>query len=164
MLSQNDYYNVCKLTHTPSIDLIIKHHDKYLVGRRQNNPAKGYYFVLGGVIQKYEKINKAIERISHRELGIKLYECDMKFHCVSQHWYRNNFKDDIFGTHYLSLSYIVELSNDQINSIVLDDQHSDIKFMTVNEILSDDSVHPYTKGFFDKKYFDINTIDIPKIL
>lgn len=135
--------------------MIIKHNDKYLVGKRINKPAKDYYFVPGGVIYKSEKINDTFKRLSQKELGILLTQDDFTFHMISQHWYSDNFMNDDFGSHYVSLSYIAKISDEQCNMINLDDQHSSVKWLSEKELLDDESVHPYTKGFFDKSYFDI---------
>jgi len=161
MLSKDDYYDVCSKTNLVSIDLIVEHDNKFLVGKRINKPAKGYYFVPGGVIYKSEKIKDTIERLSQVELGIKLTLDDFKFHVISQHWYADNFRDDKFGSHYVSLSYTTKISDEQYAMINLDDQHCDVKWLSIDELLNDKSVHPNTKGFFDQSYFDIIINDYP---
>jgi colanic acid biosynthesis protein WcaH len=161
MLSQDDYYFVGSKSNLTSIDLIIHHNKKYLVGKRINNPAKGYYFVPGGVIHKTEKIKQAFKRLTLKELGFEIDQQDFKFLTISQHWYKNNFRDNAYGTHYISLAYQKELSDNEFLKINIYDQHSDSKWLTKEEILIDNTVHPYTKGFFDEKFFDIDSSDIP---
>ena len=43
-----------------SVDLIVKHKGKVLLGKRVNKPAQGYWFTLGGRIFKNESIQSAI--------------------------------------------------------------------------------------------------------
>ena len=42
-----------------SIDILLKHNDKILLGRRINRPAKNYFFSPGGRIYKNETIEIA---------------------------------------------------------------------------------------------------------
>ena len=65
-----------------------------------------------------------------------------------EHWYRNNFVDDSSSTQYFSYCYLIELSKEQVSSIKTDQQHSDVKWLTKEEILDDASVHAFTKYFF----------------
>jgi colanic acid biosynthesis protein WcaH len=153
MLSQDDYYKVCEKSNITSIDIIVSYEGKYLVGKRINNPAKGFFFVPGGVIGKDETISQAMKRLSKRELSVELNIEDFNFLVISQHWYDCNCIDDKFGTHYISLSYEKELTYDEFIKINLDDQHSESKFMTKEEIFSRSDVHNNTKGFFDSSYF-----------
>ena len=162
MLSKEDFYLVGSKTNLTSIDLILKYDNKYLVGKRINNPAKGYYFVPGGFFTKNELLKDVFKRISKKELTIELEMKDFNFLMISQHWYENNFLDDSYGTHYLSIAYTKELTYDEFTKINLNDQHSDTVFLSENEILEKNDVHPYTKGFFDIKYFDLYKLELKK--
>jgi colanic acid biosynthesis protein WcaH len=53
-----------------SIDFLIKKDNKFLLGRRINSPAKGYYFTIGGRIFKNETIQNAKHRILKEELNL----------------------------------------------------------------------------------------------
>ena len=52
MLSPDDFLLAGKLTQFVSIDLLVKHDDKYLLGLRTNNPAINTYFVPGSKTHK----------------------------------------------------------------------------------------------------------------
>ena len=69
-----------------SIDLLIANNNKILLGKRKNNPARGYYFSIGGRIYKNETIEQAIERISMEELRIKM-NGKSEFIGVFEHFY-----------------------------------------------------------------------------
>ena len=63
-----------------AIDLIIYLKEgKLLMGKRINNPAKGFLFVPGGRIFKNEMRKFAFERISKNELGLALNIDHSKF-------------------------------------------------------------------------------------
>jgi len=61
---------IIEATPLVSIDLVIRNpSNKVLLGKRNNRPAMGYWFVPGGRIFKNETINQALKRISEVELG-----------------------------------------------------------------------------------------------
>ena len=47
-----------------SIDILIKKGNKILLGRRVNKPAQGYFFSIGGRIDKNETIENAMKIIA----------------------------------------------------------------------------------------------------
>ena len=70
---KNTYLTVIKNTQLISIDLIVKNKEnKYLLGLRNNKPAKNFWFVPGGRIRKLEDFADAIKRISLDEIGVEL--------------------------------------------------------------------------------------------
>jgi len=126
-----------------SIDLLIANNNKTLLGKRKNNPAKGYYFSIGGRIYKNETIEQAIERISMEELRIKM-NGKSEFIGVFEHFYENSYFDDI-STHYVNLAYKCRVENikDMPN-----EQHSEYQWFGVEELLNSKQVHPYVKDYF----------------
>ena len=64
MLSKEKILNIIKNTPLIAFELLIKCNHKYLVGMRNNEPAKGYYFNPGGRIYKNETIESACKRIT----------------------------------------------------------------------------------------------------
>src|SRR5437764_1005357 len=81
MLPHDQFLKVLASTPLISIDLIPRdataanepnyaNDTKILLGRRVNDPAKGTWFVPGGIVRKNEKLDHAFERILRAELGI----------------------------------------------------------------------------------------------
>lgn len=148
-LSPKDYLEACKLTQIVSIDLIVSDgKGKYLVGLRNNPPAKGTYFVPGGRVYKRESIEKAKSRIMMDELGDVM--SDVKFHGVYEHYYPNENPSGVDGvdTHYVVLAYMGKTPL-QFDILQFMDQHKDLLWLTKEEILQDKRVHPLTKAYFD---------------
>ncbi|HGY7193620.1 TPA: NUDIX domain-containing protein, partial [Escherichia coli] len=57
-LDDNAFKNIIRNTPLISIDLIIQNEkDEYLVGKRNNRPARGFWFVPGGRILKDESLD-----------------------------------------------------------------------------------------------------------
>ena len=60
------------LENTPlvSVDIILENEKTNLLGRRRNQPAKGFWFVPGGRIRKGELIIDALKRVALEEVGL----------------------------------------------------------------------------------------------
>ena len=131
-----------------SVDLIIKNKGgDVLLGKRCNRPARGYWFVPGGRIRKNEKIADAVLRISETELGIPVRFYKTTLLGAYNHIYDDNYLGiEGINTHYVVLAFEYTLDKDV--KIVRDDQHSDMQWWNVRELLSSRDVHPYTKEYF----------------
>ena len=149
-LSKETFKEIVASTPLISIDLIVKNQQKrVLLGRRNNRPAKGFWFVPGGRIRKNETLDSAFLRLTKEEFGVIFQREDAKFLGIYQHFYQ----DSVFGegqdnpsTHYIVLAY--ELKGVRGDEIQVNDQHLAYDWWETNEILSDESVHHYTKDYF----------------
>ena len=91
------------VAHAPlvSIDLVVSDAaGRILVGLRRNAPARGSWFVPGGIVRKNERLDAAYFRIARNELGAELHRAEARFLGVYQHFYDENFGGRPgFGTH-----------------------------------------------------------------
>ena len=126
-----------------SVDLIVKHNGKVLLGKRVNKPAQGYWFTLGGRVLKNEPIQDAINRICNMEMGIVPPE-NPKFIGVFEHLYDDGIFDDV-STHYLDLGYEIEVSG--LEDLPRD-QHNEYRWFGLEELMQSDEVHKYVKDYF----------------
>ena len=126
-----------------SVDLIVKHKGKVLLGKRVNKPAQEYWFTLGGRVFKNETIQSAIERIGKLELGI-IPENNPKFIGIFEHLYDDGIFDDV-STHYLNLGYEIEVSD--LEDLPTD-QHNEYRWFGLEELMQSDEVHKYVKDYF----------------
>jgi colanic acid biosynthesis protein WcaH len=149
MLTETEFKDVIKNAPLISIDFLVSNeNDQYLVGLRNNEPAKGSWFVPGGRIRKDERAREAVQRISTKEFGIEVNLDSLEFIGSFEHLYETNFfNDPDFSTHYVTLGFKVKVAD--ISSLKLDTQHAKIRWMTVDEIMNDEAVHPNTKTYFD---------------
>lgn len=147
-LNKDEFAQVVRNTPLVSIDLIIRDPDRcVLVGLRTSEPAKGKWFVPGGVVRKNERLADAFARIVKAEIGLDATIGDAKFLGVYEHLYANNaFGEGGFGTHYVVLAH--ELSLDYRQPIVSDRQHSGFQWMTPAELVSSAEVHQNTRAYF----------------
>lgn len=145
-IENNDYLNILKNSHVVSVDLIIMDTtDNVLLGKRNNAPAKDFWFVPGGRIQKNETLDDAIKRISLQETGNSLSKTN--FIGLYHHNYNDNYDNNSFGTNYIVLGVGVKINNN-IN-ISPDKQHDDFKWWSISDLMASQNVHINTKNYFN---------------
>lgn len=148
MLEQKTFLTVIDATPLVSIDLVVRNgRGEVLLGKRVNRPAQGFWFVPGGRIRKNERVADAFRRIAQGELGVTIDKAQAKLLGVFDHLYEDNFHaTPNISTHYVVLGFAVELGNEI--SITPDDQHSELQWWPVDELLRSPSVHENTKAYF----------------
>jgi colanic acid biosynthesis protein WcaH len=149
-LSADDFKFIIKAAPLISIDLVIENpKGEILLGWRNNLPAKGYWFVPGGRIQKDEAFTRAFSRIVHAETGLTLALDDAVFLGIYEHLYPNeNFSGDpSFGTHYIVLAYRIKLTQDVVQ--LPKEQHADYWWASIDDILDNPNVHINTQNYFN---------------
>lgn len=143
-----DFAQVVRNTPLVSIDLILRDQEDFvLIGHRFFEPAKGMWFVPGGRIGKDETLDEAFSRILHVETGLDMRRGESRFLGVYEHFYTTNrFEDPSYDTHYVVLGHEIRLKTRP--QIRLDNQHTDIRWMSVADLLQDPQVHENTKAYF----------------
>jgi GDP-mannose mannosyl hydrolase len=103
-----------------SIDLILRDPEgRIFVGRRNNEPAKGMFFVPGGVIRKNETLDAAFRRVLAIETGLSGERSDARLVGAYEHFYSTSrCGDPAYGTHYVVLAH--EIIFDRRPEILLD--------------------------------------------
>lgn len=145
MISNDKFAMVVENTPLISIDFIIEKDGQYLLGKRVNKPANGYYFTVGGRILKNETIHQAMKRISLKEIGLRITMEQLKFLGIFEHFYDDSFPSDSISTHYVVLAYVLHL-NQEVDLPML--EHSEYCYFTKAELLEHSNVHPYVKNYF----------------
>lgn len=146
-LDTDDFKFIVKHTNLFAIDIIIKYKEKILVARRNNPPARNYYFVPGGRVFKDEPIKAALKRILLSEIGFSKTEVDFKLVGIFDHIYPDNvFAEMEFGTHYIVTAVLIDLTD--TFTPTLDDQHEKFEWLSIKEIPSRNDVHTFVKNYF----------------
>jgi len=143
MLDSQIFETVIHSTPLVSIDILLKCNDKVLLGKRINKPAQGWFFSIGGRINKNETIDSAMARIALDELNIDLTSTP-EFVGVFEHFYDDSMFEDV-STHYVNLAYEYEV--EEIPDLPTE-QHSEYRWFTIDELLESEQVHKYTKDYF----------------
>src|SRR5204863_7326182 len=94
-----------------SVDIIVRNREnKVLLMLRNDEPAKGTFFVPGGRICKHEPMEAAFERVVLREIGRPLRFAAARFRGIYQHFYTaNRFGEPGSGTHYVVLAHEISM-------------------------------------------------------
>lgn len=147
-LGAEEFLEVVERTPLVSIDLIVRRNDgRVLLGKRTNEPAKGFWFVPGGRIHKNERIEAAFRRICEAELGKAFAISDAKFLGVFEHLYATNFAEKPgIETHYVVLAY--ELHTQDLPDKLPADQHGEFDWFDVQRTLETQTVHENTRAYF----------------
>lgn len=146
MISNDKFKIVVENTPLVSIDFIIENSEgNYLLGKRINKPAWGFWFTLGGRIFKDELISEAIKRLSLKEFNLEITQEMLQFHGIYEHFYDNSFVDDAISTHYVVLAYHLKMSS---NISLPTNEHSEYRYFSKDELLEHNDVHPYVKNYF----------------
>ena len=143
MLDDHIFKTVVDSAPLVSIDILLKKDNKFLLGRRVNKPAQGYFFSTGGRINKNETIDNAMARVALNELNIEL-KFIPKFIGVFEHFYDDSIYKNV-STHYVNIAYEYEV--EEIPDLPTE-QHSEYKWFTIDELLESKQVHKYTKDYF----------------
>ena len=143
MLGDQIFKTVVDSTPLVSIDILLKKDNKVLLGRRVNKPAQGYFFSIGGRINKNETIDNAMARVALNELNIDL-KSTPEFIGVFEHFYDDSMYENV-STHYVNLAYEYEV--EEIPNLPTE-QHSEYQWFSIDKLLESKQVHKYTKDYF----------------
>ena len=138
------------VTHAPvpSVDLVVDCAEGVLLARRQNEPAKGEWFVPGGRVRKGEPIHQTVHRVAREELAVDVtIEAELGTY---NHFYETADVPDAGGKHYVAHGYRVTPESE---SIELDDQHDDSDVFPADDL---PELHPYVQAYLE----DSGIIDI----
>lgn len=150
-LSQADFTHVIANTPLISIDLVVKNpQGEFLLGWRNNRPAKNHWFVPGGRIQKNERLEDAFLRLTQDELGLPVAMHEARWKGLYEHFYDDFvFTDEStqpVTTHYVVLAFYVEV-NQPVEALPRL-QHTDYCWMPRHEILAHEQVHEHSRTYF----------------
>ncbi|HBM36358.1 MULTISPECIES: GDP-mannose mannosyl hydrolase [unclassified Sulfuricurvum] len=146
MISDNKFKMVVENAPLISIDFIIKNtQGNFLLGKRVNKPARGFWFTLGGRIFKNETLDEAIKRLSKKEFNLETTQEMLVFHGVYEHFYDDSFFEDTISTHYVVLVYRLKINHELT---LPQKEHTEYRYFSKEELLENSNVHAYVKNYF----------------
>jgi len=156
-LTRDAFLDVVRQTPLVSIDLVVSNdRGEVLLGHRNNEPAKGYWFVPGGRIQKDERIDEAFSRIVQCEIGIRRSRVSAKLIGAFEHMYDSNFAEvEGINTHYVVLAHHLIIPRDTI--IKPDAQHDELRWWPIAQAIDSDNVHEYSRDY-------LGLINVPRAM
>ena len=139
-ISSEDWEKIVDQMPIVSVDLLILVGDGILLGKRENQPAKGHWFVPGGRLHKGEELTDAVNRISSEELNIEVEILDSLG--AHEHFYETSDVSTSTGKHYIANSFLVEPLSSNFEA---DSQHSQFQVFTSPP----ENVHDYVLRYTD---------------
>jgi len=147
-LNKEDFTNAVRTTPLISLDFIIENEfGEFLVGKRTNRPAQGYWFVPGGRVLKDETLEQAFMRLTEEELGQQFLITHSQFFGVWQHFYDDNFSGSSFTTHYVVLGFRLEINTS--TTMLPSKQHDAWRWARSDDLIIDGNVHKNTQAYFN---------------
>jgi colanic acid biosynthesis protein WcaH len=146
MLEKEIFKTVVKNTPLVSIDLCIVWDEKILLGKRKNEPLKGFFFTPGGRIFKNEAHIDCLNRIARSELGLIINDLkQVKLMGVWDHFYNNSVFGNEVSTHYVNLPYYFYY--DKRPELMPDDQHDTLEWFDLSKVSNGNEFHKYMNSY-----------------
>lgn len=130
-----------------SVDLVVHDDGGIVLGKRQNEPGRGDWFVPGGTVRKNESLDEAVHRIADEELGVSV-RIDRRLGAYEHFWdVADTGSED--GKHYVPIGYEVSVTDGALET---DAQHSDLQTFyppssNRSPPLVDLDLHPYVRDY-----------------
>ena len=128
------------------IDVVIRIDGKFLLIKREKEPAKGQFWFPGGRLIKHEKIKDAAARIVKQETNLNIINqvfLDIDETIFDEDPFEHNGK-----THTVNLVFAANVRAVDMMALALDEHHSDFKLYNSDFIYDkENNVHPYIKKF-----------------
>lgn len=137
-IPDDDWRTVVRNVPIVSVDLVVRHDHGVVLGRRENRPAKGEWFVPGGRVRKNETLAEAVHRIAEEELGV---DVDIESRLGAyEHRYDESEFADVSSKHYLANGFVVRPRSDEFAP---DDQHAALRVFEPPF----PALHPYVEAY-----------------
>lgn len=149
----SQFAEACAVLPLVSIDLVLTTPDGYLLlGKRNNAPARGFWFTPGGRIRKNETLDAARVRIAHDEMGLP--PSILQRATLMGAW-DHLYSDSAFGldvpVHYVNLPHWLQISDVESSGLQLpegpEEQHCLWQWLSLEKAEVDTSVHPYVRVY-----------------
>ena len=147
MVKRNLLNKFAEIFPISSVDFYIQYKKKYLLAKRNNNPAKNKFACIGGIIKKNESIKKNCNRILKKELKLKTSK-KLKLININKFCFNTNFCGNKKKTEYVSVGFFLSLSKKEFESIKINKEHSVFKLFTKNELIKNKQVISQLKSVF----------------
>ena len=119
---------------------------KILLGKRKNDPLKGFFFTPGGRILKNEAHIDCLIRVARSELGLIIDDIKQaKLMGVWDHFYENSIFGEGVSTHYVNLPHCIYY--DQRPEVLLDEQHEAFEWFDLNIVANDNNFHKHMQSY-----------------
>jgi len=141
-----DYKKILANMPIPCVDIVLIHDGKFLLGKRNNEPASEQWWIFGGRVFKGETLEEAIVRKTKEEVGIDIDESKLKLLGASETMFDTSEQGG--SAHTINIFFSYNLEDEP--GVRLDKQNSENGWF--DKI--DPSLHPYVKLCLEKAGFE----------
>jgi colanic acid biosynthesis protein WcaH len=106
------------------VDLLVRYRGKYLLIKRNEEPMRGVFWVIGGRVLKGEDLRQAASRKLREETGLTARSSDMTMVGIYEDTYGESSLGPIPGG-YHTVAVVFEVFVDSLERLRLDDTSSD---------------------------------------
>ncbi len=123
-----------------------------LLGRRNNAPARNWWFTPGARIRKNETIAQALARVMRDELALPVeYTANATLMGAWDHFYPDSAFDAGISTHYVNLPHWLRLTDAQVGGMQLPqgpgEQHAGWQWLPLAQAAQDAAIHEYVQVY-----------------
>ena len=153
LLPSDQFSLACAALPLVSIDLVLINADgQLLLGKRNNAPARDFWFTPGGRIRKNESLAHAKNRIARDELGLPaLALARATLMGAWDHFYPDSAFDPAVSTHYVNLPLWLQLTRDEEAALLLPqgpgEQHAQWHWFSLHQAMLDKTVHQHARAY-----------------
>jgi colanic acid biosynthesis protein WcaH len=140
-LPEDDWKTIAANVPIVSVDLLVRQDGGLVLGKRENEPAKGEWFVPGGMVWKGERLPEAVQRVAEKELGTGV-DVERRIGTFEHHYETSEF-DDIEGKQYLATGFVVVPTAEELRP---DEQHGELRVFEPPF----PSLHPYVEQYLER--------------
>lgn len=142
-IPQDEWATIVRNVPIVSVDLVVLRDGGVVLGKRENEPAKGEWFVPGGTVLKHETLEEAVHRVAEAELGTDV-RIERRLGAY-EHFYETADLPDVDGKHYLANAYVVTPVDATLRP---DDQHAALE--TFERPIRGLDLHPYVERYLSE--------------
>jgi colanic acid biosynthesis protein WcaH len=153
LLSNADFTAALAALPLVSIDVCVTDsRDRLLLAKRNNAPAKDWWFTPGARIRKNEAIKQALVRVLHDELGLPMTMAQRaSLMGAWDHFYPDSAFDAHTSTHYVNLPHALRLTQEEADAVHPpqggDEQHAHWQWLALDSAAQDPTVHAYVQTY-----------------
>lgn len=140
---EGELFSQC-IEHMPQVcvEVVVENEGEILLAKRSNEPAEGEWFWPGGRLFKGERLAEAAHRVADEELGMQIEI--LRRLGVYAHFWETSAEKGRPSRHTVNVVFHVAPTDRPIE-ITLDDQHSDIRWISDG----DRQYHEYVEAYLD---------------
>ncbi|MFC7139617.1 NUDIX domain-containing protein [Halosimplex aquaticum] len=139
-IPEDEFATVLNRVPQACVEVVLERDGQALLAHRTKEPAKGEWFWPGSRLFKGERLEDAARRVAREELGVEVTVEERVG--VYEHFWDASSIDGVDSRHTVNIVYRVR-QTDPAESIELDEQHDDYRFVTGDE----DGLHEYVERY-----------------